>query len=145
MAAAQPGPRFSGWWQPPSTSSSGTGRAATLEYYVNGVKVGTAQSGTHAITGALTTTTSVSATTTVTAGTDLASTAGHVLVPAGDVKLGTATAFASTQPVAAVVMGGTSKGGTAPAGAIATCGGVFASDTVVKKIIADGTVSNVET
>jgi hypothetical protein len=37
------------------------------------------------------------------------------------------------------------KSGTAPAGAITTSGGIFSSDTVVRKIIAAGTVSNVET
>jgi hypothetical protein len=110
-----------------------------MRYYVNGVLVGTVSSALHAVTG------SVTATTTVVGGTDVQATAGHFLAPAGDVKLGTATAFGTTQPVAAVVMGGTSKGGTAPVGAIATCGGVFASDTVVRKIIADGTASNVET
>lgn len=139
MAASTPGPRFSGWWQPPAANSGGAGRATTMRYYVNGTLVGTVSSALHAVTGAITGTLGV------TAGTDLQATAGHVLVPAGDVKLGTATAFASTQPVAAVVMGGTSKAGIAPVGAIATCGGIFASDTVVRKIIADGTASNVET
>lgn len=64
---------------------------------------------------------------------------------AGNVKLGSPPAFGTTQPVAAVVMGGSSAGGTAPAGAIVTSGAVFASDTVVRKIIADGTASNIET
>ena len=64
---------------------------------------------------------------------------------AGNVQIGNPGAFATTQPQGAVVMGGSSLGGIAPAGAIATAGGVFASDTVVRKIIAAGTVSNVET
>ncbi len=39
----------------------------------------------------------------------------------------------------------TMKQGTAAAGAITTSSGLFASATVLRKIIADGTVSNVET
>jgi len=63
----------------------------------------------------------------------------------GNVKLGNPGAFATTEPQGAVVMGGTSLAGIAPVGAIATAAAVFASDTVVRKIIADGTASNVET
>ena len=63
----------------------------------------------------------------------------------GNVKMGTPGAFATTQPQAAVVMGGSSLTGIAPVGAITTAAAVFASDTVVRKIIADGTASNVET
>jgi len=68
---------------------------------------------------------------------------GHVLVPnAGEgIRLGGTAAFATTQPTNAL----TFIAGTAPAGAITNGGGVFASTTVVRKIIADGTVSNVET
>lgn len=73
------------------------------------------------------------------------STAGSITATAGNLVLGAPGAFATTQPVAAIKMGGSSSGGTAPVGAIATSGGLFASDTVVKKIIADGTASNVET
>ena len=87
---------------------------------------------------ALESSTSVLAGTTVTAGSNLVAATGNTV-------LGTPGTFASTQPVAAVVMGGSSSGGTAPAGAITTSGAVFASDTVVRKIIADGTASNVET
>lgn len=67
------------------------------------------------------------------------------LAPTGNINLGNAGAFATTQPQGAVIMGGTSLGGVAPVGAITTAGAVFASDTVVRKIIADGTASNVET
>ena len=63
----------------------------------------------------------------------------------GNVTLGGAGAFATTQAQGAVKMGGTSLTGIAPAGTITTAGAVFASDTVVRKIIADSTVSNVET
>ena len=81
----------------------------------------------------------------LTAATTITSTAGNFVGTAGNVKLGSPPAFGTTQPVAAVVMGGSSAGGTAPAGAIVTSGAVFASDTVVRKIIADGTASNIET
>ena len=67
------------------------------------------------------------------------------VAPTGNVAIGTPGAFATTQPQGAVVMGGSSLGGVAPAGAITTAGAVFASDTVVRKIIAAGTASNVET
>ena len=63
----------------------------------------------------------------------------------GNVALGNPGAFASTQAQGAVIMGGTSLSGIAPAGTITTAGGVFASDTAVRKIIADGTVSNIQT
>lgn len=59
----------------------------------------------------------------------------------GNLRLGVASAFATTEPVSAVVM----KAGTAPAGAITTSGGIFTDGTTVKKIIADGTVSDVQT
>ena len=72
--------------------------------------------------------------------------AGGITVTDGDVKIvaenlymGAETAFASTEPTSAVVF----KTGTAPAGAIVTSSALFANDTVLRKIIADGTVSNV--
>lgn len=68
-------------------------------------------------------------------------TAGDLRVTAGNARLGAVSAFATTEPTSALVM----KVGTAPAGAITTSGGIFASSTVVRKIIADGTASNVET
>ena len=49
--------------------------------------------------------------------------------------------FATTQPTAAVVF----QSGTAPVGAITTGGALFASTTVIRKIIADGTASDVQT
>jgi len=59
----------------------------------------------------------------------------------GSVKLtmGTASTFGTTQPTNAIVC----RAGTAPAGAITTASGIFASTSVLRKIIADGTVSNV--
>jgi ethanolamine utilization microcompartment shell protein EutS len=92
--------------------------------------------------------TSMAATTTVTAGTGLTVTTGNSTVTAGDLRvtagnerLGVVETFAMTEPTSALVM----KTGTAPAGAITTSGGIFSSTTVVRKIIAAGTVSNVET
>ena len=141
MAASQPGPTYSGWWTPPNPASSGAGQPTTLEFYVNGVKVGTASSALLAVTGGLTTTTSVGATTSVTAGTSITATAGDINVTAGNYRAGVVSAFATTEPTSAVVL----KTGTAPSGAITTSGGIFASSTVVRKIIADGTVSDVQT
>lgn len=72
---------------------------------------------------------------------NIVATAGDVRVTAGNVRLGAVSAFATTEPTSAIVF----KSGTAFAGAITTSGGLMSSDTVVRKIIADGTVSNVET
>ena len=58
-----------------------------------------------------------------------------------NVRLGTISAFATTEPTNAIVF----KEGTEFAGAIATSGGLMSSATVVRKVIAAGTVSNVET
>lgn len=88
----------------------------------------------------------------LTAAIGVTSTTGGFTASAGDfigttanVKIGNPGAFATTQPQGAVVMGGTSLSGIAPVGAITTAGAVFASDTVVRKIVAGGTASNVET
>lgn len=59
----------------------------------------------------------------------------------GNVALGAVSAFATTEPVSAT----TYKVGTAPAGAVTTSGGLFTDGTSMRKIIAAGTVSNVET
>ena len=67
-------------------------------------------------------------------------TAGDLGLTVGNVRLGVANAFATTQPTQALVI----ESGTAPAGAITTSSALFASDTVLRKIIADGTVSNVQ-
>ena len=65
----------------------------------------------------------------------------NVLEAAVKVTLGTVTAFATTQPTNTLVL----KTGTAPAGAIVTSVGLFTDGTTMKKIIADGTVSDVQT
>ncbi len=58
-----------------------------------------------------------------------------------NLRIGTIGAFATTEPTNAIVM----FQGTEFAGAITTSGGLMSSATVVRKVIAAGTVSNVET
>ena len=58
-----------------------------------------------------------------------------------NLRIGTISAFATTEPTNAIVM----KVGTEFVGAITTSGGLMSSATVVRKVIAAGTVSNVET
>lgn len=58
-----------------------------------------------------------------------------------NIRVGTIAAFATTEPTNAIVF----QGGTEFAGAIVTSGGLMSSATVLRKIIAAGTVSNVET
>ena len=65
----------------------------------------------------------------------------NVLEAAVKLSLGTPTVFATTQPTNTLVL----KTGTAPAGAIVTSVGLFTDGTTMKKIIADGTVSDVQT
>ena len=65
----------------------------------------------------------------------------NILEAAVKLTLGTVTAFATTQPTNTLVL----KTGTAPAGAIVTSVGLFTNGTTMKKIIADGTVSDVQT
>lgn len=78
----------------------------------------------------------------ITATTDnITVTAGDLRVTAGNARLGAVSAFATTEPTSAIVF----KQGTAFAGAITTSGGLMSNGTAVRKIIADGTVSNVET
>jgi hypothetical protein len=107
-----------------------------IELYHNGTLLMSYSSSTPgAVTGAL------SATTTVTGGTGVTATTGDVNATAGNFRAGAVSAFATTEPTSAIVF----KQGTAFAGAIATSGGLQSSATVVTKIIAAGTVSNVET
>ena len=75
---------------------------------------------------------------TVTAG-DLTVTAGDSHVVAQNLYMGAETAFGTTEPTSAVVF----KQGTAFAGAITTSSGIQSNGTLLRKIIADGTVSNV--
>lgn len=132
--------RYTGWFRDQVNNK--------LEVYYNGTKVAEASAAAFAVTGALSATTTLAATTTITAGTGLTVTTGNgtiavgdARVTAGNVRLGAVETFGTTEPTSAVVM----KAGTAPVGAITTSTGIFSSTTVVRKIIADGTVSNVET
>jgi hypothetical protein len=126
--------RYNGWYRDQVNG--------VLEWYHNGTKIGQASGATVTMSGA-------SAATALTASTgDITATAGHVVATAGDLKvtagnvrLGVISAFATTEPTSAVVM----KAGTAPSGAITTSGGIFTDGTTVKKIIAAGTVSDVQT
>ena len=75
---------------------------------------------------------------TITAG-NLVVTAGDARITAANLRLGAVAAFGTTEPTSAAVF----KQGTEPAGAITTSSGCHANATVLRKIIADGTVSNV--
>ena len=76
---------------------------------------------------------------TVTAG-DVVVTAGDAHVVAQNLYMGAETAFATTEPTSAIIF----KQGTQAAGAIVTSTALMANATVLRKIIADGTISNVE-
>ena len=60
-----------------------------------------------------------------------------------NLRIGTINTFGTTEPTNAVVM----KVGTNPVGAITTSGGIFVTTggATISKIIADGTVSTVQT
>jgi len=62
-------------------------------------------------------------------------------VTAGNLRLGAVSTFGTTEPTSAAVF----KAGTAPVGAITTSGGVYTDGTTMKKIIAAGTASNIQT
>jgi hypothetical protein len=111
-----------------------------LYIYVNGTSIGYATTTALSIVPATTVTglLTASAALTVTTG-NLTVTAGDGRITAGNLRLGAVSAFATTEPTSAVVC----KSGTAFAGAIATSSGIMSNDTVLRKIIADGTVSNV--
>ena len=134
-SAPPSGSRYTGLWRDMVNN--------TIELYHNGTLLAAYSASTpNAVTGAL------SASTTVTAGTGLVATTGNATVTAGDVRvtagnvrLGAVETFVTTEPTSAIVF----KQGTAFAGAITTSGGLQSSATVVTKIIAAGTVSNVET
>ena len=64
---------------------------------------------------------------------------GDLQVLAENLYRGAATAFATTEPTSALIL----KQGTQAAGAIATSSAIMANATILRKIIADGTVSNV--
>ena len=64
---------------------------------------------------------------------------GDLQVLAENLYMGVATAFATTEPTSALIL----KQGTQAAGAIATSSAIMANATILRKIMADGTVSNV--
>ena len=112
-----------------------------VDFYYRGTRVGHVTA--TLLSGAL----AIEAGTTLTAGTGLTVTTGNSTVTAGDeqvtagnMRLGVVSTFANTQPTSAAVF----KVGTAPVGAIVTSGGVFSSSTVMRKIIAAGTASNIQ-
>ena len=82
--------------------------------------------------------TNFSAAVTLTTG-DMTVTAGDAHVVAQNLYMGAETAFATTEPTSAVVF----KQGTAFAGAIGTSSAIQSNGTLLRKVIADGTVSNV--
>ena len=82
--------------------------------------------------------TNFSAAVTLTTG-DMTVTAGDAHVVAQNLYLGAETAFATTEPTSAIII----KQGTAFAGAIVTSSAIQANATVLRKIIADGTISTV--
>ena len=65
--------------------------------------------------------------------------AGDVQVLAENLYLGAATAFATTEPTSAIIF----KQGTAFSGAIGTSSAIQSNGTLLRKCIADGTLSNV--
>jgi len=82
--------------------------------------------------------TNFSAAVTLTTG-DMTVTAGDAHVVAQNLYLGAETAFATTEPTSAIII----KQGTAFAGAIVTSSAIQANATVLRKVIADGTISTV--
>ena len=116
-------------------------RASTrLDVYYRGTRVG------HFDAAGMTGVLAVDATTTLTAGTGLTVTTGNQTnsagdhrITAGNARLGAVEDFSMTQPTSAMVF----KVGTAPVGSCATSGGIFSSSTLMRKIIASGTASNI--
>ena len=64
---------------------------------------------------------------------------GDLQVLAENLYMGAATAFATTEPTSALIL----KQGTQAPGAIGTSSAIMANATVLRKIIADGTISSV--
>ena len=93
------------------------------------------------VTGALTASAALTASSTLGV-TGIATMSDELRVANGkNIRVGTINTFGTTEPTNAIVF----KTGTEFAGAITTSGGLMSSNTVVRKIIADGTASNVET
>lgn len=121
-----------GWvWDAPNSE---------LEVEVNGTKVLGSTTTALGIVPATTVTglLTASAALTVTTG-NLTTTAGDNRITAGNLRLGTVSGFGTTEPTSAVIC----FQGTEGAGAVGTSSGIWSNATVLRKIIADGTVSNV--
>ena len=103
----------------------GTGSDATIAWDGDSLEVTSAD-------------TNFSAAVTLTTG-DLTVTAGDAHVTAENLYLGVETAFATTEPTSAIIF----KQGTAFAGAIGTSSAIQSNGTLLRKCIADGTLSNV--
>jgi len=127
-------PRHKGWWL-----DQINGRVVAV---YNGTEVADFDANDFAVAQAMTTVAITSASGGITATTgNLTATAGDLRVTAGNARLGAVSAFATTEPTSWLVC----KSGTQPSGAIATSGGIGANDTTVQKIVAGGTINNVET
>lgn len=115
---------------------------ARLDMYYRGTRVGSLDVNSFDLVMATNVTGLMTASTGVTATTgNVTATAGDLRITAGNARLGVVSTFVTTEPTSAIVF----KAGTEFAGAITTSGGLMSSATVVRKIIADGTASNVET
>ena len=141
-SAPPAGSRYTGLWRDMVNNN--------IEMYHNGTLVSSfSTSVPNQVTGAFSATGAITAGTSLTATAGaITATAGNVVITAGDLRntagndrLGAVSAFGTTEPVSATVW----KTGTAPAGAITTSGGAFTDGTTVKKIIAAGTVSDIQT
>ena len=130
---APAGSRYSGWYMDKVNN--------VLEWYSNGTKVGQASGSTVTLSGNVT----ITGTSTLTGAQTLTGITTHsdeLRVANGkNIRVGTINTFGTTEPTNAIIF----KTGTEFAGAITTSGGLMSSNTVLRKIIADGTVSNVET
>jgi len=119
---------YTGWYEDRENSR--------LDYYYKGTKCGHLNGTTFVLaTGVALTVTD----------TGLTVSSGNIVGTLANVKIGAPAVFATTQGQGVLHMGGTSLSGIAPVGATVTSGGLFASDTVCRKIIAAGTASNIET
>jgi hypothetical protein len=130
---APPTGRYSGWYKDMVNG--------VLEAYYNGTRIlrGNATAltvpGTLTVDGAVTLTGAQTLTGITTHSDELRVANGK------NIRVGTISSFGTTEPTNAIVF----RSGTEFAGAITTAGGLMSSDTVLRKIIAAGTVTNVET
>lgn len=121
---------FKGWWNDRANSRLTAVFNGTDVYRITASAVTSLKA--LAVTGGITATTS-----------HVTITAGDMRNTAGNARFGTVAAFATAEPVGAVVFNTTTK----PQGAAANSGSVYAATngTAVHKMVADGTESNIET